>query len=105
MLLAECDGAAHMYVATGAGSVSLSLISLPAQSMLVGRRTVDGVAELVALRADAGRRGDAAAPWEAWREPDWEGEIGDPVQTWELHKTVHRTSALQEWEERQEEEG
>lgn len=43
--------------------------------------------------------------WEAWREPDWEGEIGDPVQTWELHKTVHRTSALQEWEERQEEEG
>lgn len=40
--------------------------------------------------------------WEVWREEDWNGNVGDPVQTevqtWEPLKTLRSTSALEAWE-------
>ena len=37
--------------------------------------------------------------WEAWRMPDWDGAVGDPVETWEPHKLLRTTAALEDWEE------
>ena len=43
--------------------------------------------------------------WEAWRQQGL-GEVGDPLQTWELQCLVKDTEALQQWELQQwEEEG
>uniref|UniRef100_A0A7S0L963 Chromo domain-containing protein n=1 Tax=Coccolithus braarudii TaxID=221442 RepID=A0A7S0L963_9EUKA len=37
--------------------------------------------------------------WEAWLAPDFVGEVGDPVETWEPAATLQNTLALQAWEE------
>ena len=39
--------------------------------------------------------------WEAWRLADWQGQPGDPVETWERASspTLQTTRALQDWKE------
>lgn len=41
--------------------------------------------------------------WEAWRLADWQGQPGDPVETWERASspTLQTTQALQDWKEQQ----
>ena len=38
------------------------------------------------------------ASWEAWRLPDWQGQPGDPVETWEPLTGVQQTEAFLAWE-------
>ena len=38
--------------------------------------------------------------WEAWRTPDFSGQPGDPVETWEPSALVKYTQALRDWKAR-----
>ena len=36
--------------------------------------------------------------WEAYRPADWEGEVGEPIQTWEPARLMKGTEALEIWD-------
>lgn len=40
---------------------------------------------------------DYKPEWEAWREDKWEGNVGDPLETWEPRRHISGTRAYAHW--------